>query len=133
AGRVVPAWATLKRWAMPSAPEPKDPVLFLHERRTADGERGIVCVEADRAGRRLRVTFVQPGGVTVNPSLATYLHLAPPPQEGLVVLSAGPDPFAARLPRAEDRAGSRADLRFFAGQADPSDGTHFTLAYESDG
>lgn len=134
AGRVAPVWSALKRWAVPSAPEPRDPILFLHDRRAADGERGIVCVEVDRAARRLRISFVHPGGVTVNPSLSTDLHLAPPPQEGLIVLSAGPDPLAARLPRPDDdAAGSRADLRFFAGRADSNDGSHFTLPYESDG
>jgi hypothetical protein len=133
AGRVYTDWIILRRWAMPSTTpaEPTAPVLFLHERRTVDGDRVVVCVEADRAARRLRVTFVYPGGVTVNPHAAADVHLAPPPQEGLVILSPGRDPLEAKL--ADVPAGARADFRFFAGQADPADATHFTLPYEWDG
>lgn len=132
AGRISTDWIVLRRWAMPSAPQSTtDPVLFLHERRTADGDHGVVCVEVDRPNRRLRVTFVHPGGVTVNPHAVTDVPLAPPPEEGLVMLSPGRDPFESKL--AEVPSGARADLRFFAGRPDPADPTHFSLPYEWDG
>lgn len=132
AGRTSATWAKVLRWAMPSVPpdKPADPLLFLHERRAADGDRGLVCVEADRAGRRLRITFVHLGGVSINPHAVTDLHLAPLPKEGLVILSPGRDPLATKLPA---EPGARADLRFYAGRPDPADATHLVLPYEWDG
>ena len=134
AGHVPDVWPAMWRWAVPHAPEvPAGAVLFLHERQTVLGKRGLVCVQADRAGRRLRVTFIHPGATTLDPVAVTDVAVSPRPQEGLMILSAGADPFAAKLPPADADPAARADLRFFAGQPDPKDATHLTIGYESAG
>ena len=127
AGRVPAVWRAYRQWAFARAPEPRGALLFLHERRTSIGLPGVVAVEADRAERRLRVTFIYPGTHTMDAAPVTDVTLREPPEEGLVVLAEGRDPFDAKLPA--DPA-ARADLRFFAGTADPDDPTHFTIPYE---
>jgi hypothetical protein len=134
AGHVPGVWLAMRRWATRAETnEIRGAVLFLHERQTAAGNRGLVCVEADRAARRLRVTFIHPGASTLDPAPVTDVALVPRPQEGLVMLTPGGDPFDARLPAETDPPMARADLRFFAGQADPKEPSHFTLPYERNG
>jgi hypothetical protein len=136
-GRIPDVWRGMWRWAKPGAPEVSgNAVLFLHERQTeTDGTRLLVCVEADRAARRLRITLVHPAGSTLDPAALTDIALAPRPQEGLLILTTGGQPFDSRLPTTTPSSSqpSRADLRYFAGRPDPSDATHFTLPYESNG
>jgi len=127
AGHVPSAWRTMRRWAFPAAHEPTGALLFLHERQTAVGVRGIVAVEADRAARRLRVSFIHPGTYGSAPTPVTDLTVKEPPKEGMIVWSEGRDPFESKLP--EDPA-ARVDLRFFAGQADADDWTHIVIPYE---
>ena len=106
-------------------------MLFLHERQTHVGAKHVlVCVEADRVARKLRVTLIHPGASTLDPAPITDLELAPPPQPDLVVLKTGGEPFEAKLP---ENGSDRADLRFFAGQFDPNDPTRFNLPYEFNG
>ncbi len=131
AGHVPDVWPAMWRWAMPAGRGvPAGAVLFLHERQTVLGKRGLVCVQADRAARRLRVTFVHPGATTLDPVAVTDVAVEPRPQEGLMILTAGADPFAAKLPPADGDPAARADLRFFAGQPDTRDATHLTIGYE---
>jgi hypothetical protein len=135
AGHVPSAWRAIRSWAMPLQPTPNGAVLFLHERRTHVGDKQVlVCVEADRVARKLRITLIHPGASTLDPTPVTDLELAPPPQPDLVVLKSGGEPFENKLPPA-GRAGrdARADLRFFAGQFDPTDQTRFNLPYEFNG
>jgi hypothetical protein len=124
------AWRAYRRWAFAKSPEPPGALLFLHERQTAVGVRGIVAVEADRAARRLRVSFIRRGTYTSDPAVTADGAVKPPPKEGMIVLSSGRDPFESKLP--PDPA-ARADLRFFAGRPDPQDWTHFVIPYELDG
>jgi hypothetical protein len=134
AGHVPEPWRAMLRWAMPAGrPDPDAAVLFLHERQTPAGKLGLVCVEADRVARRLRVTFIHPGASTLDPVPVTDVAVIPRPQEGLVLLTPGGDPFESRLPPESDPPTARADLRFFAGQPDPKDPTQFTLPYERNG
>lgn len=126
-------WRAYRQWAFPESPEPTGALLFLHERQTAVGVRGIVAVEADRAARRLRVSFIHRGAYTSDPVAATDGAVKPPPKEGMIVLSAGRDPFESKLPDAAKGPAARADLRFFAGQPDARDWTHFVIPYELDG
>lgn len=126
-------WRAYRRWALPNAPEPASALLFLHERQTAVGVRGIVAVEADRAARCLRASFIHRGAYTSDPVAATDGAVKPPPKEGMIVLSAGRDPFESKLPDAAKGPAARADLRFFAGQPDARDWTHFVIPYELDG
>jgi hypothetical protein len=130
-GHVPAAWREMRRWAMPSQPEPTGAVLFLHERQTRiGGKHVLLCVEADRAARKLRITLIHPGASTLDPTPVTDLELAPPPQPDLIILKPGGEPFENKLPTV---AGDRADLRFFAGQFDPADPTRFNLPYEFNG
>lgn len=144
AGHVPAVWREMRRWTFPRSPQPPGALLFLHERQTALGVRGIVAVEADRAGRRLRASFIHRGTYTSTPTAVTNVSIKPPPNEGMIVLSAGRDPFESKLPADDDgddgddddrRSGpaARADLRFFAGQPDADDWTHFVIPYELDG
>jgi hypothetical protein len=131
AGYVPAAWREMRRWALPSQPEPSGAVLFLHERQTHLGaKRVLVCVEADRAARKLRFTLIHPGASTLDPAPVLDLDLAPPPQPDLVIMKAGGEPFEAKLP---ETGSDRADLRFFAGQFDTADPTRFNLPYEFNG
>lgn len=131
AGYVPTAWRQMRHWALPLQPEPTGAVLFLHERRTHVGAKEVLlCVEADRANRKLRITVIHPGASTLDPAPITDLDLAPPPQPDLVVMKTGGEPFEAKLPT---DANERADLRFFAGQFDPNDATRFNLPYEFNG
>lgn len=84
------------------------PVLFLHERRSACGERRVVCVEYTGAWSPLVVRTVHCG------SLVTRASFDP--------LQWSPNP---------NLTGRR--LRFFAGQPDPADPARFTIAYDMDG
>jgi hypothetical protein len=122
----------MRRWAFPSQPDaPHGAVLFLHERQTHVGAKHVlVCVEADRAARKLRIMLIHPGASTLDPAPVTDLDLAPPPQPDLMVLKSGGEPFENKLP---PDAGERADLRFFAGQFDATDPTRFNLPYEFNG
>jgi hypothetical protein len=133
AGRVSAIWAVTWRWAAGTFDGPDGAVLFLHERRSGDDKRLLVCVQADRAGRRLRVTFIHPGSTRLDPIAVRDVAVVPRPQEGLIMLGPGVDPFAAKLPPADAGPDARADLRFFAGQPDQSDSTAFTIGYESAG
>jgi hypothetical protein len=131
AGHIPTIWREMRRWVLPKQPEPVGAVLFLHERKTNVGAMQVlVCVEADRAARKLRVTLVHPGASTLDPAAVTDLDLVPPPQPDLVILKTGGDPFGAKLP---DDPNARADLRFLAGQIDTSDPTRFSLPYEFNG
>jgi hypothetical protein len=132
AAHVPAVWRAYRRWAFPKSPEPTGALLFLHERQTAVGVRGIVAVEADRAARRLRVSFMHRGSYTLDPAVTTDGAVKPPPKEGMIVLSAGRDPFESKLPAPGEPA-ARADLRFFAGRPDAQDWTHFVIPYELDG
>ena len=134
AGHVPGICLAMRRWAMRAeADEIRGAVLFLQERQTAAGNRGLVCVEADRAARRLRVTFIHPGASTLDPAPVTEVAVIPRPEEGLVQLTSAGDPFDSRLPPESEPPTTRADLRFFAGQADPQEPSHFTLPYERNG
>jgi hypothetical protein len=131
AGLVATAWRDLSRWVMPDRPDPRNAVLFLHQRQTRIGGKIVlVCVEADRAARKLRFTLVHPATSTFDPVVVTDLDLSPPPQPDLIVLKAGGDPFDAKLP---SNVADRADLRFFAGQFDAQDATRFNPPYEFTG
>lgn len=133
AGFVPQAWRDMRKWVMPQeTTPPRNAVLFLHERETYRGVRGLVCVEADRSARELRITFIHPGGSMLDPVPITNVSVVPRPQEGLVLLIAPGDPFAERLPPENDPPTARANLRFFAGVADAKDPTHITLTYERD-
>jgi hypothetical protein len=132
AGEVPNVWREYRRWALPASPEPRGALLFLHERQTAVGVRGVLAVEADRVERRLRVTFIYPGTFTSAPTPVTNVVVKAPPKEGMIVLSAGRDPFESKLPEGDDPA-ARSDLRFFAGQPDPQDWTHLVIPYEHNG
>jgi hypothetical protein len=130
-GHVPGVWRDMRQWALPSQPEASGAVLFLHERHThAGGKHVLVCVEADRAARKLRVTLIYPGASSLDPVAITNLDLAPAPQPDLVILKSGGEPFAAKLPEV---AGERADLRFFAGQFDTIEAARFNLPYEFNG
>jgi hypothetical protein len=132
AGHIPTAWREMRRWAMPSQPSPTGAVLFLHERRTHLGDKQVlVCVEADRVARKLRVTLIHPGASTLDPTPITDLEFAPPPQPDLVILKSGGEPFENKLPPAG--GDGRADLRFFAGPFDTADQTRFNLPYELNG
>jgi hypothetical protein len=132
AGYVPTAWRDMSRWVMPDRPDPRNAVLFLHKRQThVGGKVVLVCVEADRAARKLRTTLIYPGASTLDPVVVTDLDLSPPPQPDLIVLKTGGDPFDAKLP--PPGSGDRTDLRFFAGQFDAQDATRFNLPYEFKG
>ena len=130
-GKIPPTWTAMMAWAAPNANPPADAVLFLHERQTQLGKRGLVCVQADRVNRKLRVTFIHSAATTLDPVPIFDVRVIPRPQEGLVLLSAGEDPFAAKLPKASDE-GARTDLRFFSSQIDSTDRSHWIMPYELD-
>jgi hypothetical protein len=133
AGHASALWPLMWRYAWPAGPPaPAGAILFLHERRTLTDKRVLVCVQADRVARKLRVTLVHPGSTRLDPILISDVAVVPRPREGLLILHAGPDPFADKLPPVAD-PGARSDLRFFAGEPDADDPTSLTIRYESAG
>jgi hypothetical protein len=96
-------------------------VLFLHERRTAAGERFLLSCELEAASglagsstTPIRMSEIRPAGW----------------RRGLARRNAVGWPLPAQIQRAIQTG---AHLRVFAGQADPDDATHFTVKYTLDG
>ncbi|HWE03972.1 MAG TPA: hypothetical protein VG326_16325 [Tepidisphaeraceae bacterium] len=90
-------------------------VLFLHERRTPDGKRVLVLVSYECT------LMVWPVCTFGTRELATLTTDPPPSQHGLAgCMDVRPDPRRRRL-------------TFFAGHADDSDPSHFTIAYRAAG
>ena len=90
--------------------------LFLHERRSPGGQRRLVAVQSAPGLPALASmpVLVEPGSLTAIPSVRA------------ATLDAD---FDLSLPT--NPAGTR--FRFFAGQADPSDPSHFTLRFTAEG
>jgi hypothetical protein len=114
---VVNAWLRFGELAAPPGPR-EQPMLFLHERLTSRGDARLVAVEGGRAnqtgggaGRSTTVwmTMFQPGSLFSSP---VELNSA-----SAVVELDGP----------------HGQVHWMAGQADPSDGSHFTIYYECGG
>jgi hypothetical protein len=87
------------------------PVLYLHGRRTPSGEKQLICVRAisgDESGLLVERNVVRPGGWGREPVMVRSAtdRLSLPSAKSLVV---------------------------YAGQSDPNDPTHFTIAYSTDG
>jgi hypothetical protein len=119
-GRSSLAWSNVRQfwgwWPVTQG----DPILFMHERRTAGGRRRVVVVHA---AHRL------PGPSTwVDVSALTFATGAS---------SSPPGPARREFPRishiAEVRRTTGNGLRIWAGQADAGDESHFTIAYEIHG
>jgi hypothetical protein len=98
-------------------------VLFLHERRSKAGVRRMVILRRTPPGGRMswdipmafNATLFEPAGLTGLPRrIISYLPDAVPSHFG-------------------DGSGGGPELRFFAGQPDPTDESHFTIDYELDG
>jgi hypothetical protein len=102
------------QWIEPASTEP---LLFMHERRTKSGHRRLVVVRrttpAVRSSSDLPVSY----SVWVEDfnngcsSIKTVIEVLPHPSD----------------------LQSPASLRFFAGQPDPDDDSHFTIQYELNG
>lgn len=102
-------WQELARWAGEKPLLDAGPVLFLHERRSARGERRVVCVEYAGAWNPLIARTVKPGTPLSRP-IFEPIQYSP----------------AINLTNCHR-------LRFFAGQPDPADDSRFTIGYEMDG
>ena len=102
-------WQELTRWAGERPLLDAGPVLFLHERRSARGERRVVCVEYAGAWNPLIARTVRPGSPLSRPAFE-------------------PTQFSPAIDLT-----NCARLRFFAGQPDPADASRFTIGYEMDG
>jgi hypothetical protein len=120
-GRVPPEWFELRtrtldgwQWA------PDDPVLFLHARTTARGTERLVLVHAKpmwpRGQRRVEIE-------------AMLFSLGPQTQN----LPELEDEFAGDVVLSKEAVTGSNGLRIFAGRADPSDASAFSIEYEIDG
>jgi hypothetical protein len=96
-------------------------VLFLHERRTAAGERFLLSCELEPAQG-------------LAGSSTTPIHMSEIRRAGWRRGLARRNSVGWSLPGQIQRAiQAGAHLRVFAGQADPGDATHFTVKYDLDG
>ena len=105
--------------------------LFLHERRTASGVRRLVAVQAP-AGTPVVVALPIPAPVVVRPATLTSgpeVRPATAKVELDVLFSANPNGGLFSLFSTPAAGGTR----FFAGQADPADPSHFTIPFENSG
>jgi hypothetical protein len=118
AGRAVPRWDALRRGAGLPPSAGGDAVLFLH-RLTSGPTQCFVRVAATGVSQGVPIAFL-------------VHHTDIRPDGGFDGSSPGADydevfpvPFVAGV---KDRS-----LRFYAGQADPADPSHFTIVYEMTG
>lgn len=94
----------------------KDALLFLHARRSPSGQRRLLAITArpvagyPLANAACTISVVHPATAWRNADLVASNWIS--------------DPLW--------RVGDRRFIRFYAGQADPNDPTHFTLAFETD-
>lgn len=99
----------------------RGPVLYLHERRTADGRRYLVVVRRVPPDRRQ--SWDAPVGLDV--------EIRDPPgwfaRGSQAVTTFHPDPF----PRAFEAQQDAAALTIFAGRSDAEDQAGFTIAFET--
>jgi hypothetical protein len=101
----------------------RGPVLFLHERRSKAGVRRLIVVRRTPPGQRMswdipmsfNISLIEPAGLSGIP-VARYSYYP----------DAVPSHFG-------DGSTNGPLLRFFAGQPDPADESHFTIDYEVDG
>jgi hypothetical protein len=109
---------------VPSAgPGTGGPVLFLHERRSKSGVRRLIILRRTPPGRRMswdiplsfNVTLVEPVGWSGIVRAQSF-----------DLTDAVPSAFG-------DGTANAPLLRFFAGQPDPQDESHFTIDYELEG
>ena len=111
--RPVPIWnkfSTHVEWAMPID---RTPILFLHARQFAGGTPQLLAVRLDRyAYETLSIAIDSPSNAS--------LSRAPECRVGGNSFSIPPLAF-------------KGNLRFYAGQPDPVDLSHFTIRYEIDG
>jgi hypothetical protein len=87
------------------------PVLYLHERHTSSGERLLICVniqESYTSGLLVNEVSVRPGTWLRWPELRDDSRKWLPLQEAELT-------------------------HIYAGQSDPKDASHFTIAYSADG
>ena len=90
--------------------------LFLHERINGRGESRLIALEGWRGfgngrGFSISTLVIRPGSAVRSPKTL--------------------DERSAAVP--DDQISSAAHVRFFAGQPDPADLSHFTISYEADG
>lgn len=130
-------FATMKNVPGGFANSPDLPVVFLHERTSPAGKRRLVVVHllwrqnlgAQSGGgvtvfteRRLLATALEPASLDAPPTRDVYetlnLHLA---EDDTARLSGRQEPRSVR---------DGANMTVFAGQADPNDASHFTIAYQ---
>lgn len=100
-------------------------IVFLHERRTPGGVRRLVALR-----RRETDDFAPPTGPLGDPSAAVLLAPVPllrAPAEALREHTIIPEYIML------DVGYWVPAVRFFAGQPDPADGSHFTVGYEAGG
>jgi hypothetical protein len=108
-----------------------NPVLFLGERKTPAGERRLVCVTFGGFGRTTGWD-VPPQPTLHGPSGSKYETFFP--FSTMTVGSSRTPPVLAAHGYEEVLTSiPPKNLRFFAGQPDPKDFTHFTIRYELSG
>jgi hypothetical protein len=88
-----------------------DAVAFLHERRSSNGTRCLIAVELQLVRARIDSLVLRPVAIVTKPGLLVGPRL---------LKSSGGTEFAVGQPMAFD---------IYAGQADPSDASHFTIQF----
>jgi len=128
---VPPPWAGSPAW---HGPPHARAVLYLHERRSPGGNRRLVAIQflgkwaGTDDGRYKPVWTVNP--VVTVPSAARPFSSTPQPAPA-PANSRFRDPMAGIVWVARPFLERR--VRFFAGQSDPADPSHFTVGFEADG
>jgi hypothetical protein len=95
-----------------------EPLLFMHERRTRSGHRSLVLVR--RTTPAIRDSIDLPVSYVLWTVDLDGRHI-----DWNVAIEVLPHPFSPEK--------DSAHLKFFAGQPDPNDESHFTIRYEVDG
>jgi len=103
------------------------PVLFMHERTTSSGQRRLLILQRVPPGERVSwdipIAFVaqiiEPATILHDASSSTMHYYEVIPMKFL------------NGPSRSGVGGSFASLQLFAGQPDPTDASHFTIAFDS--
>jgi len=101
--------------------------LFLHERKTPSGSRRIVAV------RHPYVDELSEGGPGDHMIWSIFYYTFTPAVRWIDPKPDRGGRIGLRLNQENGHDGGWFNLRFFAGQADPQDATHFTLPYDVNG
>jgi hypothetical protein len=95
-----------------------EPLLFMHERRTTYGDRKLVLVRRTMPALRDSMDLPTTYSVWVFDADGSSGRLGR-------IIEVLPHPF--------DMLSPGTSIRFFAGQPDPSDDSHFTIGYQANG